>query len=93
MGARLEAGFQLFAELANLPALVPAADLVITGEGSLDASSLMGKGVGELAKLCQREGIPCAALAGVASLPPSCELFRTVLALAPDFASSMKGVR
>jgi glycerate kinase len=86
-GARLEAGFQLFAELAGLRARVQAADLVITGEGSLDASSLMGKGVGELAALCRQEGVLCAGLAGSVKLPPLDSLFCQTLALAPDLAS------
>ena len=87
-GARLIAGFQLFADLAKLADRVRAADLVITGEGSLDASSLMGKGVGELADLCQRERVPCAAVAGVTNLPPDCTRFCRVLSLAPDLAST-----
>lgn len=62
--ARLLPGFDLFARQAGLPRKVRAADLVITGEGTVDDSSLMGKGVGELAQLCQTCHIPCVALAG-----------------------------
>jgi glycerate kinase len=67
-GARLEPGFALFARHAKLQDRLTSADLVITGEGAIDASSFMGKGVGEVAKQCQRGGIPCIALAGVANL-------------------------
>jgi glycerate kinase len=50
-GARLEPGFALFSRLASLPDRVKAAKLVITGEGAIDQSTLMGKGVGGVAGL------------------------------------------
>lgn len=62
--ARAEPGFQLFAKLANLDRRLRAADLVITGEGSIDASTFMGKGVGEIGRDCHKWKIPCIALAG-----------------------------
>jgi glycerate kinase len=68
-GARLTPGFALFARQAGLAHHLRQADLVITGEGALDASSLMGKGVGELARLCQSARIPCMALAGTVLQP------------------------
>lgn len=37
-------GFPLVADLLDLPSRIAAADLLITGEGRLDASSLSGKG-------------------------------------------------
>jgi glycerate 2-kinase len=43
------------------------ADLVITGEGRLDRSTLMGKGVGELAQRCRELGVACLALGGEAA--------------------------
>jgi len=46
-GARLEPGFDLFARLARLDQRLRSADLVITGEGCIDPSTLMGKGVGQ----------------------------------------------
>jgi len=64
LGARLERGFDLFARYARLRDHLQSADLVSTGEGSLDASSLMGKGVGRLAADCQKLGVPCLGLAG-----------------------------
>jgi glycerate kinase len=60
----LESGFKLFANYARLEERVGSAQLVITGEGAIDNSTLMGKGVGEIAKLCQRNGVPCLGLAG-----------------------------
>jgi glycerate kinase len=69
--ARLEPGFELFARLAKLERRLAAADLVITGEGAIDRSTLMGKGVGEIAGKCRSLGIPCVGLGGVVSLSRS----------------------
>jgi glycerate kinase len=62
--ARLESGFETFARYARLPERIRTAQLVITGEGAIDASTLMGKGVGEIAKLCHQADVPCIGLAG-----------------------------
>lgn len=92
-GARLEEGFRLFAKLARLRQRVKAAALVLTGEGALDASSLMGKGTGELALLCGEFGVPCVAFAGrVTGAGNLAALFREVHALTPDFASVAKAM-
>jgi glycerate kinase len=64
-GARLQAGFDLFARQADLARRLRRADLVITGEGAIDASTLMGKGVGQIAERCRRLKIPCLGLAGM----------------------------
>ena len=40
------------------------ADLVITGEGRLDAQTLMGKGPGLVIKMAHERGIPVAAVCG-----------------------------
>jgi glycerate kinase len=67
-GAMLEPGFELFAKMANLAKRLRSADLVITGEGAIDASSLMGKGVGEVAQSCHKMNVPCIGLAGAVNL-------------------------
>jgi glycerate kinase len=69
LGAKMAPGFTLFARHAGLNRRLHKADLVITGEGAIDASTLMGKGVGELARLCQKVRVPCLGLAGVVSNP------------------------
>lgn len=66
-GARLTSGFELFAELSRLDSRLRDADLVITGEGAIDRSTIMGKGVGEIAARCRRRGIPCLGLGGTVS--------------------------
>jgi glycerate kinase len=75
LGASLIPGFDLFAGEADLISKVRRADLVITGEGRLDVSTMMGKGVGEVAKLCRRFKIPCIGLAGEVADPPKLNMF------------------
>ena len=80
--ARMQPGFELFAQLAGLQRRLRAADLVITGEGALDASTLMGKGVGEVARRCRELKIPCIGLGGsVERHRPMDRLFSRVAAL------------
>jgi glycerate kinase len=69
MGARLEPGFELLAHLAELQKRLRAADLVITGEGAIDASSFMGKGAGQVTAGCRKLRIPCIGLSGVVACP------------------------
>lgn len=70
VGARLEPGFELFAKLAHLERRLRGADLVITAEGAIDRSTLMGKGVGEVARRCAALKLPCVGLAG--TVPAEC---------------------
>ena len=63
-GAKIESGFELFSGMAKLPQLIRRHDLVITGEGTLDRQTVMGKGVGELAKMAKNCDCDCYALAG-----------------------------
>ncbi len=65
MGAALSPGFEVFARYAGLHEKLRDADLVITGEGRIDGSSVMGKGVGRIADLCKRRKIPCIGLGGM----------------------------
>ena len=62
--ARLESGFDLVAELVGLDSRLAVADLVITGEGSLDGQSLTGKAPIALADRARDRGIPVVAVAG-----------------------------
>jgi len=60
------------------------ADVVITGEGAIDESSLMGKGVGEVTRLCRELGLPCIGLAGnVSDAARASGRFAVVKSLAP----------
>ena len=62
-----EPGFELFAKLARINQKLRPVDLVITGEGAIDHSTLMGKGVGQLARLARKKRLPCIGLGGVVS--------------------------
>ncbi len=68
-GGKPKSGFELFAQYSNLGKKIQRAHLVMTGEGSLDQQTLMGKGVGQIARLCQQQNIPCLALAGMIPEP------------------------
>ncbi|HKB58341.1 MAG TPA: glycerate kinase [Lacunisphaera sp.] len=63
-GAQLVPGFDLVSEWFDLPARIRSADLVITGEGRFDVTSLGGKGPGALAALARRTGKPVQVFAG-----------------------------
>ena len=68
LGAGVMSGFDIAADAVDLRAAVAAADLVVTGEGSLDAQSLRGKVVMGVARLAQEAGVPCVAVAGQAAV-------------------------
>ncbi|HEX3946933.1 MAG TPA: glycerate kinase, partial [Acidimicrobiales bacterium] len=60
LGGRVVAGFDLVAELVDLDGRLAGADLVVTGEGRLDRSSLEGKVVGGvLARVAGRVPVLC----------------------------------
>jgi glycerate 2-kinase len=63
--ATLESGFNAISRLVDLESRVAAADLVITGEGRLDAQSLQGKAPFEISQLAQRHGKPVIGFAGI----------------------------
>lgn len=63
-GARIESGFEAVAKLLHLDERIAAADLVVTGEGRIDATSLEGKGPGAVLRRARRAGKPCLAFAG-----------------------------
>jgi glycerate kinase len=63
-GARLVPGFARVAELVGLPDALVGADLVLTGEGSFDAQSALGKGPVGVADLARSLGVPVVVLAG-----------------------------
>jgi glycerate kinase len=64
LGAAIRPGFEIVAEQLGLAAAITAADLVLTGEGRLDPTSLHGKATGSLVELCTRHGVRAAVIAG-----------------------------
>ncbi len=69
LGGRLEPGFALFARMAELRRRMSGAQLILTAEGTLDASTLMGKGVGEIGWWSRKLNVPCLAFAGAIRQP------------------------
>jgi glycerate kinase len=63
-GAKLESGFDLVAEEVDLLGRLEGADLVVTGEGFVDAESFDGKVVGGVLALAGELGIPTLVVAG-----------------------------
>jgi glycerate kinase len=68
LGAGLVSGAALVCDLVGLDEVLADADLVITGEGSLDQQTLRGKAPAEVAARARTAGVPCVALAGVVRL-------------------------
>ncbi len=71
LGARFRPGVEIVIEHARLAEKLRGADLVITGEGRLDRSTLDGKAPLGVARLARRLGVPVIAIGG--SLAPEAE--------------------
>jgi glycerate kinase len=97
LGAALRPGIELVLELTGFAGQVAAADLVITGEGSLDGQTLRGKAPAGVAAAARAHGKPVVAIAGRVALPAGA-LAAAGIARAyalsdvePDLARSMAG--
>jgi glycerate kinase len=64
LGGHIISGFDLVAEELDLESLIKGVDLVITGEGLLDAHSTEGKVVGGVIQLSRQCGVPVALIVG-----------------------------
>lgn len=64
LGARLESRFDVFLTSTDLEQRLRTADLVITAEGAIDASTALGKIPTEVARRAKRHGKPVIALCG-----------------------------
>ena len=62
--ARLQPGIHLALDALHFDGLLEGADLVITGEGRMDAQTAMGKAPQGIAEAASRKGIPVIALTG-----------------------------
>ncbi len=69
-GATIRPGFEVVAEAVGLESKMKDADLVITGEGSLDRQTLEGKTPAGVAQLARKLGKPVFAIVGRASEDP-----------------------
>lgn len=63
-GASLRPGYDLLAEATGLQGEIDRAELVVTGEGRMDHSSLRGKAPVALARIARASGTPCVAIVG-----------------------------
>jgi glycerate kinase len=93
LNGEFEPGFDIFSEAANLPERILASDLVITGEGSIDRQTDMGKGTGAVAKLARAEGKSCIALAGVVSSELKSGTFNLAMGIVPTVTTREEAFR
>ena len=70
LGANLEPGFDIFCRRSRLEALLKHHDIVVTGEGCFDATSIAGKGPWRLACLAQAHGKKVLGVFGKLATPP-----------------------
>jgi glycerate kinase len=71
LGGRLLSGAAVVLERIDFVAQARGADLVVTGEGTLDRSSTEGKVVGEVLRVCSEEGVRVELFGGrVEEAPP-----------------------
>ncbi len=68
LGAQINSGIETLLQVIDFDALIADADLVVTGEGQLDAQSLQGKVVSGVAAHAKRAGVPVAAICGKVAL-------------------------
>jgi glycerate 2-kinase len=71
LNAEIKPGIELILDLIDFDRRIAGADLVVTGEGSLDDQSLAGKAPVGVARAAARGGIPVVAVAGRLQLSPS----------------------
>ena len=64
LGARRMSGADAIADIIGLDAAVIGADLVITGEGAVDASSQAGKAPSRVIEAARRAGVPIEVISG-----------------------------
>ncbi len=70
LGGRLFSGADVVLERIGFAGQARTADLVVTGEGTLDRSSTEGKAVGEVVKVCRELGVRCELFGGRVEEPP-----------------------
>ncbi|MGI5819010.1 MAG: glycerate kinase [Armatimonadota bacterium] len=63
-GASLEPGVEIVIDAVDLPEAMRGADLCVTGEGAIDASTAYGKTPAGVTAVARREGVPVIAIAG-----------------------------
>jgi len=64
LGGELVSGADFVLERVGFRVQAAGADLVVTGEGTVDRTSDEGKAVGEVARICREEGVRCVVFGG-----------------------------
>lgn len=96
LGAERRPGVDVVLDLVDLDAAVAGADLLVTGEGSLDEQSLGGKTPLGVLRVGRRHGVPVIAVCGRTTLSPEAlaeagfAAVHELRALAPDTNTSMR---
>jgi glycerate kinase len=90
-GARVMPGAPTIAALVGLPDALASADVVITGEGRFDETSLTGKVVGSLLDQAEEAGVPVGVVAGqvTGSVPGSVSEAISLVDLAGSVAAAL----
>lgn len=91
--ARLVAGFDLVAAWLDLDARLAGADLIVTGEGRFDDSSLNGKGPGAVAARARALGKPVHVFAGQVAVRPPADSGFLLHAITPPGMLLAQGLR
>jgi glycerate 2-kinase len=86
IGARLLPGFDLVADRLGLDARLSDADLVVTGEGLVDATSATGKVVGRVLERAQAAGIQALVVAGDVAPGAPIDAYSLVASYGPERA-------
>ncbi len=90
LGGRLRSGYEVVTELLGFRDLLHRSQLVVTGEGALDATSLLGKVVGSVLNDASHDAVPVLVIAGRASPETVEEVERfgaTVVSLSERFGA------
>lgn len=99
LNAKLVNGIEHFLQITGFDQELQKADLVITGEGSIDAQTLQGKGPFGVARLAKQKNIPVIGLAGKVPLEPHAGLqayFDVLMAIGncpADLSDSLKNTK
>jgi glycerate 2-kinase len=90
-GARIAPGARTVAELSGLPAALAESQLVLTGEGRFDRTSLTGKVVGGVLELAGAVGTPVGIVAGslAGEVPASVRFAASLTGLAGSIESAL----
>ena len=84
LGARLQSGIDLVLDAAGFDTQLQDADLVITGEGRIDAQTASGKAASGILRRAQAAGVPVVAVGGRVAPEAAALPFSRTVALADD---------